>query len=93
VLGIVGWRWNFVVPPLALPKIEGLAEAFVSARLTVSYVPNLGEWLSYVGLFSLWFLLFSVGKALLPIEEAADGPVSQPTKSGVQVWGEAEEIS
>lgn len=67
VLGIVAMRWNFVVPPLSIPMLEGMPEAFFSARLTTLYSPSLGEWLSNVGLFALWFLFLSAGKALLPL--------------------------
>ena len=60
-------RLNIILPGLALPQLEGLAQAYVDPRLTLSYFPSVTEWL--VGLFVVAFGvgLFYAGYKLLPI--------------------------
>ncbi|KUG28095.1 molybdopterin oxidoreductase, membrane subunit [hydrocarbon metagenome] len=60
-------RINFILPDLAVYKLEGLSEAFHSPRLTTDYVPNLNEWLVSIFVMSSGLLLFLLGARYLPI--------------------------
>ncbi|MHB9146698.1 MAG: NrfD/PsrC family molybdoenzyme membrane anchor subunit [Symbiobacteriia bacterium] len=60
VVGIIGVRFNIVVPPLVTPVLEGLPQP--------DYVPSLIEWVSSAGLFSLALLMLSVANELLPLD-------------------------
>jgi hypothetical protein len=42
-------RYNFIIPDLAVYKLEGLEFVFRHARLSTDYVPNLNEWLVRCG--------------------------------------------
>lgn len=60
-------RYNFVIPDLAVYKLEGLEFVFRDARLSTDYVPNLNEWLVSVWIISLGLLAFLLGTRYLPI--------------------------
>jgi len=66
--GFLAVRLNIVIPGLASPEINGLAQAVSSARLTVNYVPSVVEWLVSAGVLGLGLLLFGLGEWLLPEE-------------------------
>ena len=66
-------RYNFIVPDLAVYKLEGLGEAFVHFRLSTHYAPNLNEWMVSVWIVSLGLLLFLLGSRYLPIVEEEKG--------------------
>jgi molybdopterin-containing oxidoreductase family membrane subunit len=59
VIGIVGVRFNIVVPPLILPVLEGLPHG--------NYVPTLVEWGTSAGIIGLGLLLYTLGAELLPL--------------------------
>ncbi|MDQ0415269.1 NrfD/PsrC family molybdoenzyme membrane anchor subunit [Mesobacillus stamsii] len=61
ILGVVGVRFNMVVPSLIVPQIEGLPQG--------NYYPNLSEWITTIGLIAMCLLIYSIGEKLLPIEE------------------------
>jgi molybdopterin-containing oxidoreductase family membrane subunit len=63
----VAARYNFVIPDLAVYKLEGLEFVFRHARLSTDYVPNLNEWLVTVWIISLGLLAFLLGTRYLPI--------------------------
>jgi molybdopterin-containing oxidoreductase family membrane subunit len=65
-VGFIGVRLNIVIPGLATEEINGIANAFASARLTTQYFPSLTEWLLLAGIVGLGLLLFGLGEALLP---------------------------
>ncbi len=60
-------RYNFIVPDLAVYKLEGLGQAFVHFRLSTDYVPNLNEWMVSVWIISFGFMMFLLGTRYLPI--------------------------
>ena len=66
-------RFDFVIPDLAVYKLEGLEQAFVHPRLSTSYTPNLNEWLVSVWVVSLGLLLFTLGARYLPVVDAQEG--------------------
>jgi Ni/Fe-hydrogenase subunit HybB-like protein len=61
VIGIVGVRFNIVVPTLTVPLLPGLPHG--------DYVPNLVEWVSSAGLIALGLLLFSLAAEVLPLDQ------------------------
>jgi len=60
-------RYNFVIPDLAVYKLEGLDAAFAHPRLRTDYVPNLNEWLVSLWVISLGLVIMLVGTRYLPI--------------------------
>jgi len=65
-LCFIGMRWGFVVSAQTVPALEGLPQAFQSARLTLDYCPSLGEWLVTLFVASLGLLGFVLGPRLAP---------------------------
>lgn len=60
VVGIVGVRFNIVVPALIPPVLPGLPHG--------DYAPTLVEWGSSAGVIGLGLLLFSLAAELLPLD-------------------------
>ena len=65
-------RYNFVLPDLAVYKLEGLAQTFFHARLRTDYIPNLNEWMVSTFIVSSGLVLFLLGTRFLPITQAQD---------------------
>lgn len=61
VVGIVGVRFNIVVPPLITPVLPGLPAG--------QYFPNAVEWWSSAGIIAMGLLLFSLAADLLPVDD------------------------
>jgi len=59
VVGIVGVRFNIVVPPLVLPVMEQLPHG--------NYLPTLVEWGTSVGIIGFGLLLYTLGAEMLPL--------------------------
>jgi molybdopterin-containing oxidoreductase family membrane subunit len=72
VFGIVAVRWNIIVPGLMIPKLAGFSDFFFSPRFTTSYSPSAVEWLSSIGLLSLFMVLISLGLKFLPLQVTAE---------------------
>jgi Ni/Fe-hydrogenase subunit HybB-like protein len=66
-------RVNFVLPDLAVYKLEGLGETFFHPRLRTEYVPNLNEWLVSVWVVSTGLIFFLLGTRFLPILNRLQG--------------------
>jgi len=64
VVGIVGVRFNIVVPPLIVPVMEGLPAG--------EYVPSLVEWTTSAGIVAVGLALYTLGVELLPLEPLGD---------------------
>lgn len=60
-------RLNIVIPGLAVPELEGLANAFTGPGLTFDYFPTLTEWLLQIWILAAGLLAFLIGYRLLPI--------------------------
>ncbi len=60
VVGIVGVRFNIVVPALIPPLLPGLPHG--------DYSPNLVEWASSAGVIALGLTLFSLAAEVLPLD-------------------------
>ncbi|GAB7092571.1 polysulfide reductase NrfD [Halorubrum luteum] len=64
VLGVVGTRFNIVVPAQIEPSLYGLA--------TGAYVPSAPEWALSIGIIAFGALLYTVGAELLPLVPQGD---------------------
>ncbi len=67
VITFVAVRFNFLIPDLAVYKLEGLESTFFHRRLRTDYAPSLVEWLVSVWIISLGVLAFLAGTRWLPI--------------------------
>ncbi|WP_083270909.1 NrfD/PsrC family molybdoenzyme membrane anchor subunit [Bacillus marinisedimentorum] len=61
VIGIIGVRFNIVVPPLVVPLFHELPAG--------NYFPTLNEWMISLGVGAMGLLIYTFGEQLLPIEE------------------------
>lgn len=61
VIGIIGVRFNIVVPTQIIHQLKELMPYGY-------YAPNLVEWLSSVGVVAIGLFLYSIGAKLLPLE-------------------------
>lgn len=61
IIGVVGVRFNMVIPTLIMPKFEGMPAG--------NYYPNLSEWLTTFGLIAMCLIIYTIGEKLFPIEE------------------------
>ncbi|AOW80697.1 polysulfide reductase NrfD [Halodesulfurarchaeum formicicum] len=59
VIGIVGVRFNIVVPPLVNPVMEGLPAG--------DYLPSLTEWATSFGIVAVGLLIYTLGAEVLPL--------------------------
>lgn len=62
IIGIVGVRFNMVVPILIIPEVDGLPYG--------NYYPNLSEWITTFGLIAMCLIIYTLGEKLFPIEES-----------------------
>ncbi len=72
VIGILGVRWNIVVPQLSVPSFPGITEAVSDPRLSTAYIPSLIEWLSSLGIVGFIIILFSLGYRWLPLVKSIE---------------------
>lgn len=61
VIGIIGVRFNIVVPSQIVPIMEGMPMG--------DYYPTFREWMVSVGTVAMGLLIFSMGDFLLPLEQ------------------------
>ena len=59
VVGIVGTRFNIVVPPQVQPALDGLWAGY--------YVPSAPEWMLSIGIIAFGALVYTLGTELLPL--------------------------
>ena len=67
LLGLAVGRTSIIFPQLAVPDLEGLAEAFTGPGLTFEYTPSLMEWSVLVGVLGLSTIAFLIGLDRLPL--------------------------
>ncbi len=60
-------RFNFVMPDLAVYKLEGLEATFYHPRLRTEYIPSLNEWLVSPWIVSSGLIAFLMGTRFLPV--------------------------
>ncbi|PJF43895.1 MAG: polysulfide reductase [Phototrophicales bacterium] len=61
LIGLAVGRTAIIFPALAIPELEGLAEAFTGPHLNFDYVPSLMEWSVTCGIVGLSILSFLIG--------------------------------
>jgi molybdopterin-containing oxidoreductase family membrane subunit len=76
VVTFVSVRFNFLIPDLAVYKLEGLEQTFSHPRLRTHYTPSVNEWLVSVWIVSLGVLVFISGIRWLPILSSEKGGVN-----------------
>ncbi|MUV36339.1 hypothetical protein JNUCC1_00141 [Lentibacillus sp. JNUCC-1] len=64
VIGIIGVRFNIVVPSQIVPVFEGMPAG--------NYYPTINEWMVSVGIGAMGLLIFTIGDRLLPLEESPE---------------------
>jgi len=72
VIGVLGVRWNIVVPQLSVPSFEGITEAASDSRITTQYVPSLIEWLSSLGIIGIMTIVYTLGLRKLPLTNSIE---------------------
>lgn len=63
-------RINFLIPDLAIYKLEGLEYTFFHRRLRTDYIPSLMEWLVSLWIISFGLIAFLAGARWLPIHSS-----------------------
>lgn len=64
VIGILGVRFNIVVPALIIPVLQGLPWGY--------YYPTLLEWVSSLGIVAFGLFLYTIAVKALPIDSVKD---------------------
>ena len=67
LIGLAVGRTAIIFPALAVPELEGLAEAFTGPHLGFDYVPSLMEWSVAVGVLGLSAMAYLIGTDRLPM--------------------------
>ena len=73
IITFLAVRLNYLIPDMAVYKLEGLQNTFFHQRLRPEYVPNLNEWLVSIWVISLGLLAFLLGTRWLPVIQAGKG--------------------
>jgi Ni/Fe-hydrogenase subunit HybB-like protein len=73
VVTFVSVRFNFLIPDLAVYKLEGLENTFFNPRLRTEYSPTLNEWLVSIWVISFGILAFISGMRWLPVLSSGKG--------------------
>ena len=77
VVGVMGFRLNIVIPPQTVSPFAELASSYYQIRNTLSYFPQLMEWLVMVGVVAVGAWVFVLGVRIVkPIEEAEPAQVA-----------------
>jgi Ni/Fe-hydrogenase subunit HybB-like protein len=66
-VSFIAVRYNFIIPDLAVYKMEGLEAVFYHPRLRTEYVPNANEWLVSIWVISTGMLVMLLGTRYLPL--------------------------
>lgn len=70
VVGVMGFRLNIVIPPQIVSPFAELASSYYHLRNTLSYFPQLMEWLVMVGVVAVGAWIFILGVRIIkPVEE------------------------
>ncbi|NBJ68713.1 MULTISPECIES: NrfD/PsrC family molybdoenzyme membrane anchor subunit [Clostridia] len=65
VIGIIGVRFNIVVPSQIVPIMEGMPAG--------DYYPTYNEWFVSIGIMAMGLLIFTIADRLLPLDQEMDG--------------------
>jgi molybdopterin-containing oxidoreductase family membrane subunit len=92
LLGLAVGRTAIIFPAMAIPEIQGLAEAFTGPHLNYDYVPSLMEWSVVLGVVGISMLAFLLAVDRLPFFGATPRP-TQTTGRGVRTLEQAPEVT
>lgn len=67
LVGLAVGRTAIIFPALAIPELEGLAEAFTGPHLGYDYTPSLMEWSVVAGVLGLSGMAYLIGTDRLPM--------------------------
>lgn len=67
LLGLAVGRTAIIFPAMAVPELDGLAEAFAGPHLGYDYAPSLMEWSVAIGVVGLATLAYLIGTDRLPL--------------------------
>jgi Ni/Fe-hydrogenase subunit HybB-like protein len=82
IVTFVTVRFNFLIPDLAIYKLDGLEYSFFHRRLRTNYIPSLMEWLVSLWIISFGLVAFLAGSRWLPIHS----PGKEGEKRGPATW-------
>ncbi len=82
VVTFVTVRFNFLIPDLAIYKLDGLEYTFFHQRLRTNYIPSLMEWLVSLWIISFGLVVFLAGARWLPVHS----PGKVRGKQGSATW-------
>jgi dimethyl sulfoxide reductase membrane subunit len=82
VVTFVTVRFNFLIPDLAIYKLDGLEYSFFHRRLRTDYIPSLMEWLVSLWIISFGLVAFLAGTRWLPVHS----PGKERGKGGTATW-------
>jgi len=82
VITFVTVRFNFLIPDLAIYKLDGLEFTFFHPRLRTNYVPSFMEWLVSLWIVSFGLIAFLAGSRWLPIH----APAREDVKKDPATW-------
>jgi protein NrfD len=68
VVTFVAVTLNVVIPVLATPELQGLADVYNHSKLSYNYVPNWMEWQVIIFVFGFGSLLYGLGWRWLPLK-------------------------
>lgn len=61
IVGVVGVRFNMIVPPFIVPVLDGLPPG--------NYYPTLSEWVTSFGLIAMGLIIYTLGEKILPVDQ------------------------
>lgn len=82
VITFVTVRFNFLIPDLAIYKLDGLEFTFFHPRLRTNYIPSVMEWLVSLWIISFGLIAFLAGSRWLPIH----APAGEGEKRDPATW-------
>lgn len=82
VITFVTVRFNFLIPDLAIYKLDGLEFTFFHPRLRTNYIPSVIEWLVSLWIISFGLIAFLAGSRWLPIH----APAGEGEKRDPATW-------
>jgi Ni/Fe-hydrogenase subunit HybB-like protein len=82
VITFVTVRFNFLIPDLAIYKLDGLEFTFFHPRLRTNYAPSFMEWLVSLWIISFGLIAFLAGSRWLPIH----APAGKGEKKDPATW-------
>ena len=93
LVGLAVGRTAIIFPALAIPEINGLADAFTGPHLSFNYVPSLMEWSVVAGVLGLSTLAFLLASDRLPFFSGAPPRAARTEPERVQTFDKTAEVT